>query len=330
MQIEVKIAGTDELNNWDTIIEASPDGTIFHTLDWLKITEKNTNSKLYPLIAFNNEEIVAAFPIFYKKIGPLKTVFSPLPKVATPYLGPVTTKKDIQNINIHAELNKWIHTQIKPQYIRVHSKEIDYRPFKQLGYHVEPLYNYTLDISVGISKLLSEFSLSARKNVKKIEKEGSYKFSIGSKKDMKTIIHLLQDAYAKKKKALPISIKYLADMYDRFSPENLTIFTLKHQDDIVSGCIALCYKDRIIEWIGETKTSSRGSIDFLKYEIMKWATEHKYRYYEMVGANTQSICKFKSKFNPSMNVYFELKKATTFGSIAERIYSFSLLDRREK
>ena len=89
MNIEIREIKEDETWQWDDIVKNSPYGTIFHTLKWLKIVEKHTKNKLYPLIGFKGKEIIGIFPVFYQKRGPLRMIFSPPPKVAMPYLGQI-------------------------------------------------------------------------------------------------------------------------------------------------------------------------------------------------------------------------------------------------
>ena len=328
MNIEVRIAGNEELKTWDALIEASPYGTIFHTLDWLRIAEKHTNSKLYPLIGVKGEEIIGAFPVFYKNQGPLKMVFSPPPKTAIPYMGPVLigydqlgqAKKDSLVIEFYTQLDKFIN-EIKHHYSSfMFTPHLDdCRPFKWLGYQVEPMYNYILDISTGMPNLESNFTYRTRKSIEQAEKKG-IKVEFGSKKELQILYDMLHDRYADQGKTLPISKKYLLDVCDRFFPNNLKVFILVHQDNIVGGVIKLCYKDRIIDWVGHPKTNLLGAGDFLHRETMKWGVENKYHYYEFIGANTPSISRFKSKFNPSLHVNFKVKNATVSGVLAEKVY----------
>ena len=329
MNIEVRIAKAEELKNWDALIEASPYGTIFHTLDWLRIAEKHTNSKLYPLIGVKGEELIGVFPTFYKKKGPLKIISSPPPKTGIPYIGPVLLgydklkqeKKESLIIDFYTQVDKFIHKEIKPDYIyfTLPPDLIDCRPFKWLGYQASPVYNYLLDISVELSALEANFSSKARKNVKNAKKDG-LSFELGSKEELKILYKMLYDRYAEQERKIPISEDYLLDVFNRFFPKNFKVFVVRYQDEIVSGGIKLCHKDRIIDWIGQPKITMRTVNDFLHWSVIKWGVEHKFKYYEILGANTQSICQFKSKFNPALNIYFEMKKATVFGITAEKIY----------
>lgn len=330
MTIEVRIAKDEELKNWDTLMEASPYGTIFHTLDWLKIAEKHTNNKLYPLIGLKGEKVIGLFPIFYKKKGLLRMVFSPPPKTSIPYMGPVLIdydklkqeKKESLIMDFYTGVDTFIHKKIKPSYVSFTFPPhlCDCRPFKWLGYESEPVYNYILDISIGLSNLESNFTREARKNIKKAEKSG-INVNFGSKKELRILYSMLHDRYADQERTLPISENYLLDIFNKFFPNNLKIFTLVYQDNIIGGVIKLCYKDEVLDWIGQPKTTVQGGNDFLHWEIMKWAVENEYNYYLFLGANTQSIGRFKSKFNPALSFNFELKKATISGTVAEKLYT---------
>ena len=330
MNVEVRIAEDEELKRWDALVEASPYGAIFHLLDWLRIAEKHTNSKLYPLIGVKGEEVIGCLPIFYKKKGPLKMVFSPPPKTAIAYMGPVLIgydqlkqeKKESLIIDFYTQVDKFIHKEIKSDYVyfTLPPGLIDCRPFKWLGYEAEPVYNYILDISTGLSDIESNFTYRTRKSIEQAEKKG-IKVEFGSKKELQILYNMLYDRYAEQERKIPLSMDYLLDIYDRFFPNNLKVFTLVHQDIVIGGVIKLCYKDRIIDWVGHPKTIISGAGDFLHRETMKWGVENEYHYYEFIGANTPSISRFKSKFNPSLDLCFEIKKATVFGTAAEKIYT---------
>ena len=85
--IEIRVILEEEAGEWDDLVNKSPQGSIFHTWRWLKIVEKHTNSKLYPLIGMKGNTPIGIFPIFFKKKS-LNMVFSPPPGSAIPYLGP--------------------------------------------------------------------------------------------------------------------------------------------------------------------------------------------------------------------------------------------------
>ena len=91
--MDIKIANESDSKKWDSIVENSPHGTIFHTWKWLKIVEKHTKTGLYPLIGLKGEAPVGIFPLYYKK-QLIKIVFSPPPKALLLYLGPIIVNYD--------------------------------------------------------------------------------------------------------------------------------------------------------------------------------------------------------------------------------------------
>ena len=44
--MELKIADETDQQNWDAIVERSPNGTLFHTWKWLKLLEKYSSLKI--------------------------------------------------------------------------------------------------------------------------------------------------------------------------------------------------------------------------------------------------------------------------------------------
>ena len=94
MAIEVKVADKSELGKWNEWVSLSPHGTIFHTLDWLKIVKKYKNMELIPIVGYRGNEVIGLFPLFLIKKGRFKGAFSPPPKTSIPYLGPSILRYD--------------------------------------------------------------------------------------------------------------------------------------------------------------------------------------------------------------------------------------------
>jgi lipid II:glycine glycyltransferase (peptidoglycan interpeptide bridge formation enzyme) len=329
MSIEVREAGKEELKNWDTYVEASPYGTIFHTRDWLNIVAKHTASTLYPLIGLKGNEVIGVFPIFYKRKGPLKMVFSPPPQTAIPYMGPILLgydhlhqfKKDSLVLEFYTQVDECIK-KLKPHYTSFSFPPglNDCRPFQWLGYQIEPMYNYVLDISTELTYLESHFTYRTRKSIERAEKKG-ISIEFGSQHELQMLYDMLSNRYTDQGLILRLPYQYLLDLYEHFYPENLKVFTLVYHDTIIGGVIKLCYKDRVLDWVGHPKTTVSGAGDFLHKETMKWSVENGYHHYEFIGANTCFICQFKSKFNPALDVHFVMRKATISGFLGEKVYT---------
>ena len=89
--IEVRELKIEEYKIWDELVETSPNGTIFHSSDWLTICSKSLNKKLKIYGCFENNKIVAGCSLYNYK---LKKIFNAASSTIemTPYGGIVLSK----------------------------------------------------------------------------------------------------------------------------------------------------------------------------------------------------------------------------------------------
>ena len=322
MNIKIKIAGEEHKDEWDKMVESSPHGTIFHTWEWLKIAEKHTGYKLYPLMGLNDTENVAIFPIFYKKNLFIRSVFSPPPKAAIPYLGPVFSKYNELKQNkreglffdFQKEVENFIKSKLKPHYTFISTSPslIETRPFAWSGYQVEPKYNYTIDLLKGDEKIFMEFTKNLRQSIKHSE-NGGVLVEKGGEKELRIIYGMLAENYRKQNRKLPISLEYVLDIYNAFYPVHMSIFVAKYVGKIVGGMVDVHYKTKAYGWIGNTKNAN---IEYDVNELIQWkaiqgSCANGFTEYEIIGANTPRLSQFKTKFNPKLSIYFS---ATRYSS----------------
>ena len=183
MTIELKVASDRDAEKWDNIVETSPHGTIFHKWNWLKIAEKYTKSKLYPIIGYKGDSPIGIFPLFYFRKILLKSVFSPPPHTAMPYLGPVMTnydelkqdKKEMNSIEFQKRIDEFINEKLNANYVYVSLPPglLDTRQFKWNNYQVEPEFGYIMDISKGAEYVWNKlFSRKLRQDINRAVRRG--------------------------------------------------------------------------------------------------------------------------------------------------------------
>ena len=335
MTIELKIASEKDAEEWNKLVESSPHGTIFHTWKWLKIAEKHTNSKLYPIIGYKGTTPVGIFPLFYQRKAFLKMVFSPPPHTAVIYLGPALvdydklkqSKKETNFVEFQSEVNKFINEELNANYISISLPPglLDPRPFKWTGYEVEPAYDYVMDLSNGIEQIWQKkCDRKLRQDIERARRRGIY-IEKGGKEELEVIHGLMVDRYAEQDKIVTVPKDYLLELYDAFS-ENIKIFVAKYEGEIVTGVIDIYYKDRIASWIGNPRPGvkiSPSPNDLLNWEVMKYACEHGFRYYYTIGAaENERLHSYYSKFNPELVIRFSAKKYSSFmPKLMEIVYS---------
>ena len=331
-EVELKVGREEDAELWDRLVESSPHGTIFHTWKWLKIAEKHTDSRLYPIIGFKGTEPVALIPLFYQKRFLLRTIFSPPPHVAIPFLGLLMVnydqlkqnKKESNLMEFQKELDHFLSDEIKPNYVNlVHPPDfIDVRPFVWSGYNAIPTFNYVFDLSAGKEKLWENLKKYTRKNIKTASE--NLKILKGTREDLRIIYHQLEERYQEQDRKLKIRLEFLEDIYD-CSKECMHIIVAEMDGEVVGGLVNLVYRDRIYSWIGNAKTNIPRLYpnDLLIWKSIEYGCKKGYETFYEIGANTPRLVRYKRNFNPSLVVSFTVKKATFISKVLESIYPYA-------
>ncbi len=320
---------------WNEFLDSSLNSTLFHRWDFLKIIEKHSGFKLLPYAIYIGDELIAQIPLFIGKKAFLNMVMSP-PFSFVPYLGPVIkleykdfkqNKKELILNSIAEDISHEIQ-KISSDYIMINTTPdfFDIRPFKWEGYIVDPIYTYVINLDFSLDELWASFKKSCRKNIKNIEG----KCSIRKSQDVSSLSKMIASRFEEQKINTPVGISfpYLEDITGIFK-ENLDIYYLYDEKDqnIITGLLNAKYNSRYIIWIGNARVDLQGGNEYLLWELIKIAKSEGYHEFEILGANTKNLCQFKSKFNPNLEIAFDISKKSFLGSIGEWCY-FNFIKKR--
>jgi CelD/BcsL family acetyltransferase involved in cellulose biosynthesis len=331
MTVEIHLAHNEA--EWDTIIAKSPHGTLFHSWNWLKITEKHTRMKLFPLIGKKGNTTIGAFPLFFQKTGPIRMVFSPPPHASVFYLGPVLIgcnpllqeKWESIYTDFQFSMENYITKNFNPNYtyfaLSPHLQ--DPRPFSWSGYTINPNYDYTIDLSKGIDDLFQSLDRKQRVALRKAKEKGM-QFEIGGKEEFEKVLDLMEIRYAEQGKILNTQRQFFLDLYDSYK-DILKIFVVKIDNEIVTGSIRLDYRDTLFGWFGNSRPKNRISPSpnhFLFWETIQYASEHGYKYYTTMGAagNKRMHEFYAARFNPELKIRYTASKTTHLTRVFEGGY----------
>jgi hypothetical protein len=334
MTIEIRVAQNADAKEWDAINSESPHGTIFHQWNWLKITEKHTQSTLYPLIGIKNNTPIGIFPLFFQKKGPIRMVFSPPPHAALFYLGPVLLGYDTLNqekrennyIEFQKSVDTFIKNDLKAHYISISLSPAlqDPRPFGWSGYSVGLNFDYSVDLSHSYDYLLQRLDKKQRQNLNRAKKRGIF-VEVGGKKEYEKILDLMDIRYEQQGKNVRESKEYFLDIYDEYK-ENLKIFVAKVDGEVITGTIDFQYRDTHYSWIGNPKPKNQmapSPNDLLICESVRIAQVQGFRYYITMSAagDKRLHSYYASKFDPKLKIYFSVKRNTFLAGIFEKGYT---------
>ena len=161
----------------------------------------------------------------------------------------------------------------------------DPRPFSWSGYIVEPNFDYAVDLSPGIEYLYATLDRKQRADLKRAEGKGMT-VEIGEKKEFEEILDLMEIRYTQQAKIVTASRDYFLDIYETYR-DNLKIFVVKFEGEVITGNIDIQYRDTLYCWIGNPKPIqpvSPSPNDLLISECVRYAAENGFKYHTTFGA----------------------------------------------
>jgi predicted N-acyltransferase len=320
MTITLREADDNQQKEWDDTVLSSPHGTIFHTWAWLKIIQKNTNSRFLPLMAYKGNQLVALYPVFIQKKGIFTLAFSPPSRTYLLYLGPVIAgyddmkqdKKESLLLEIQEGINHFLISEVGCTYIRIRPSPgiYDSRYLSWTGYSVTPQYTYRLNLSGGIDTIWSRFDRKLRVNIHKAERE-QVTVKEGNREDLLAISDTLTRRFQEQGFKTNDYRNYLMDIYDVFYPEHLKIFVAYYHGECVGGMVSLCFNKIMYLWIGIPKSDIPGLSpnDLVQWEAIKWACRNGFSFYEVMdGGDNLRLRGYKAKYNPHLCIWYTGEK----------------------
>jgi hypothetical protein len=320
---------------WDNFVNESPYGYLFHKWDFLNTMEKYSKFNLRTYGIFNRDELIAIFPLFFEKMWGLKMVFSPPPHAGVPYLGFVVNKNydDLKQNKKEGILNL-IADEIDEEIKDFNSNYLsfslipnflDIRSFKWKGYETRNNFSYVIDLRKNLDEIYDGFTKTCRKQIKKAE---SNNLSYLKSDDISIFYNMLVERYKEQGINVPIfNKKYLLDLFKLY-PKNLGLYYIHDYEGEIIGAIVTQEYKRFILWMGNSRIIDNiyGN-EYIIWNLIKKAKLENYYELKIFGANLKRLCKFKSKFNPSLEIALVVYKKDILGKIVERAY-YSIIRKR--
>ena len=319
----------DDGDVWDTFVDESASGRLFHKWDFMRITEKHTGFTFLPYGVFKGNELICTFPLFRKQMHGLTVLLSPPPlQSVIPYLGFVMsrrydTAKQSKKESMLKEVAEEIEDELAvlaPNYLAITQVPgfIDVRRFLREGYDARIHFSYVIDLAPPLPEIWNGFSSNLRTKLRKVEKSG-YRFEKST--DLSTFYSTVAERFGEPDMNIPmISRSYFEDLF-RAYPDELGLYYLYDADGAVTGVQATQEYKAFTLWMGAPKMTALPGNEFLQWLLLSQAKEAGYRQMENVGANNENLNLFKSKFNPSLTLFLEVSQEDLLGRVARWAYS---------
>lgn len=326
MSVEVRVATAEDRDRWNDYVRRSPGGTLCHELEALEVQADHAGATLHPLIGFVGQEPIGLFPVFEIRKGVITTAFSPPPHLRVPYLGPATLnlgklkqrKREKRRTRFVEACLEWIASELGPRYghVRTSPAFADVRPFTWNDFDATPEYTYAVDLARDEDEILASFSSDARRNVRKTDAD-AYEIEIGGREALRLVHEQVNRRYESQGIGFGVPFAFVRDLAEVADDGAVRPYTLRVDDEFVGGIVALEYGDRIGRWMGGVRTDA--DVDVPTNDLLDWAIvcdgrERGLETYDLVGADTRRINRYKTKFDPDLETYYSLE----YGSFGMR------------
>jgi len=317
----------EERDTWGAFIDESPSGLLFHKWDYLHLTAKHTKSTLLPYAIYNGNDLLCVFPLFWKRMHGIDAVFSPPPLTVIPHLGCVTSrkfgslkrsKKEALLGMIAGEIRSELQ-EISPNYLSI-SFVPDFHDIRHYLWDrcdVRVRYTYTIDLTQPVEAIWNNLTSKLRTTLRKASKSG---LRLERSRDVSTLYAFVADRYRDPSLDIPpIKRDYLEDLVNAY-PE-IGVYILYDAEDKVAAVVAAHEYKRFLLWLGTPRIeNAQAGNEYLQWLLIERARAEGYRTFENMGANNPGPALFKSKFNPSLTMYFEVEKKDPLGAFSEWAY----------
>lgn len=328
MSIDVERVTDRSSVDWDDHVERSGMGTVFHCSAALDVFEAHADATVHSLVGYKGQEVVGLFPVFELRKGPVSTVFSPPPRLGIPALGPVSTnyrklkrkKRDLRNKRFVDGCLDWLGDEIGPRYTHVETMPPydDVRPFKWAEYDVSPRFTYELDLTPGKEAVFEGFKGNLRSHIRRHE---DYEVFEGGVDAIEFILEQVRARFEAQDKSYEITTDYVADLYEALPDGQLRPYIGSYDGEWLGGVIVPSLDDRMFYWQGGGKPDASVPInDLIHWYVIQDGIDRGVETYDLTGANTYRISKYKAKFNPDLAPYYEIEHGTRTMNVASDIY----------
>jgi FemAB-related protein (PEP-CTERM system-associated) len=269
---------SNDSDMWNNFIEKSPHASLYHTWEWGELIEKTYGTKVFRLLAKDNDTIVGVLPfatfdsvLFGRKI------------VSVPF-------SDVGGFCVsdgYSECSKGLVLELLKIAEKLNAEFIELRMLSQEEKNLFQLglvrgfqaFTYWLNTKLPYDKIQAAYSKKIRKNIRKAKKEG---LRVREAKKISDVdkYYKLYLARMKDFGTPPAPLSFWRNMWRIFYPKNMMklIFTVV-DDREIAGFVSLLFKKKlyfILNVSSKVYWRYRGLNDLLFDEYIKYACENGY------------------------------------------------------
>lgn len=315
VQVEVRTVDADELPAWDRLVAASPQGTVFHTSDWLAGTAASLNRTPMILGCYEDETLIGGCPLLLSnQYGLLRTASSAA--LLAPYGGIATagiesTKRRERELHVnnviasicnHIARKRFAHVDL------VNSPGLeDIRWFTRNGWDAKVYYTYVLPTGEDV---FSRISKNARRSINRAEKHG---ITAAKEFDAGAYWTLTVNTFERQNSRPPFTKDHLLGMLDIIREKNLGEMWVARtpSGEIAAAEVVVNDSKMAHRWSAASAGEhlSTGAASLLLSEVVVDAARRDYPSINLMAGNMAHLSAFIATFNPDLVPYYGVESS---------------------
>lgn len=323
-----------ELSEWKDALPQSG-FEVFHTPEALSVLDKHAGGDLRLYGGFKGDQAVALLPVFVQERLGGRAVLSPPPSMGVPRMGPILSpnspkrrKQEKLNQAFTEEIIEEVRVESSLTLFRMicNTAYADPRPYVWEDLDVEPAFTYALDVDASTpDELMTSFSKSLRREIRNA-RDLDVEVSVEGVDGARAVFEETQSRYAEQDESFTMTWDYVRDLTTTLEDRARTYVVRDPDGRFLSGITVLYSNDMAYFWQGGTRaTYENVSVNsLLHWHIIQDIADdpelEQVSQYDLMGANTKRLCRYKSKFGAELVPYYVVESGGKSMDMAKRAY----------
>lgn len=322
------------LTDWDDALP-SRGFEPFHMADALSVLDDHASGELHLFAGYKGTNPVGLVPLFVQRRAVGSVVTSPPPGFSVPHLGPILMPASPKRSKFE-RLNRRFAEGIVDELSLDASRTLfhmigtttytDPRPYRWSEFDVETAFTYTLTVDgTTTDELLSNCSKSLRREIRDV-RELPVTVDQEGLSGAEAVYEQTVDRYDQQDREFSLSWPYVRDLVTALDDRVRTYVARDPDGEFLSGITVLYSNDAAYFWQGGARGEYDGTTvnSYLHWQIIQDLIEdppvESITKYDLMGANIDRICRYKSKFGASLEPYYTIESAGPQMKLAKRAY----------
>lgn len=318
---------------WDDALPAEG-FEVFHDPDALSVLADHAPGELRLYGGFKGDRPVGLFPAFVREVGVGRVVTSPPPSMAVPRLGPLVMpaspkRRKREKVNrqfvdaVLADLG--LDGSLSSCRIRCPLSYGDPRPFTWSDLDLRPAFTYVVSAEESPAAVRESFSEGLRRELRTPDLDVSVE--VGGAEAAHTVYEDLRARYEGRDEDLGPSWPYVRDLVSALDERARVYVARSPEGSYLSGVVVLYSNDAAYYWLGGTSATYENATanSLVHWAVLRDLFEdppvESVDRYDLVGANTERLCRSKAKFGGELERYYVAETGGLRVDLARRAYS---------